>query len=467
VGSRMVKVTHPDFLPWTGTIAIRDAETTASEAMLKPKDAELRLEVSSDNPEVGPLKKFSLFAAGKKLLPEEGAYRLPAEKEIVLELKAEGHRPHTETLTFAANEKRLLKVELKGPIKYIVSTDPEGALATIGKSSGRTPLSFTFEKEGYYPLKIVKPGFHLIDESLYVSGVSPQEKEFQLKRKILNRLPVIDEPKKPSAPPIDLLQETRNRKDPSKRSKEKGESPPLGKNFTFGTVPIQMIWVKAGGFTMGSPVGEPSRSSDESQHWVRLSQGFWLGESEVTQAQWKHVMGENNNPSKNKRADFPVESVSWANAAKFCLTLTKAEEAMGRLPVGMSYQLPTEAQWEYACRAGAVTTFSFGPKLNEFNANVSGESTRRINVYKPNAWGFHDMHGNVSEWCVDWYVKYPDEESNDPVGSVSSSKQGSRVFRGGSWRNSAVQSRSARRQRNGSSYSASYLGFRLSLGPSR
>ena len=316
-------------------------------------------------------------------------------------------------------------------------------------------------------MKIVKPGFHPIDESLYVSGVSPQEKEFQLKRKILNRLPVIDEPKKPSAPPIDLLQETRNRKDPSKRSKEKGESPPLGKNFTFGTVPIQMIWVKAGGFTMGSPVGEPSRSSDESQHWVRLSQGFWLGESEGTQAQWKHVMGENNNPSKNKRADFPVESVSWANAAKFCLTLTKAEEAMGRLPVGMSYQLPTEAQWEYACRAGAVTTFSFGRKLNEFNANVSGESTRRINVYKPNAWGFHDMHGNVSEWCVDWYVKYPDEESNDPVGSVSSSKQGSRVFRGGSWRNSAVQSRSARRQRNGSSYSASYLGFRLSLGPSR
>jgi formylglycine-generating enzyme required for sulfatase activity/tRNA A-37 threonylcarbamoyl transferase component Bud32 len=465
VGSRVVKITHPDFLPWTGSIAVRDAETTASEAMLKPKDAELRLEVRSENPEVGQLKGFSVFDAGTKLLPEGGSYRLPAEKEIVLQVKADGHRSHTETLSFTAKEKCLLKIELKGPIKYIVSTDPEGALATIGKSSGRTPLSFTFLEEGSYPLKIVKPGFHTIDETIVVRGFSPQEKKFQLKRKTLSRPPVIKEQPKPISSAIHPPEGTHKPKDPAKPSKEKGVSPALGKNFTFGAVPIRMVWVQAGDFTMGSPVGEPSRDSDESQHLVRIRQGFWLGESEVTQAQWGYFMGENINPSKNKRADFPVESVSWANAAKFCLTLTEAEKAMGRLPIGMSYQLPTEAQWEYACRAGTVTTYSFGRKLNEFNANVSGESTQRINSYKPNAWGFYDMHGNVSEWCADWYGKYPVEASDDPLGSVSSSNSAFRVHRGGSWRFTPVQSRSARRQRNGSSYSAVGLGFRLSLRP--
>ena len=333
---------------------------------------------------------------------------------------------------------------------------------SIGKVSGHTPEWFSFLEEGSYPLKIVKPGFHTIDETIVVRGFSPQKKEFQLKRKILSRPPVIKEPNKPI---IHTPDSTHKPKDPAIPSKDKGKAPASGKNFTFGAVPIQMIWVKPGAFTMGSPVGEPSRSSDEPQHFVRISQGFWLGESELTQAQWRHVMGENSNPSENKRAGFPVESVSWTNATKFCLTLTEAEKAIGRLPVGMSYQLPTEAQWEYACRAGTVTTYSFGRKLNEFNANVSGESTQRINSYKPNAWGFYDMHGNVSEWCADWYRKYPDEASDEPVGSVSVSKPGFRVHRGGSWRFTADHSRSASRQSNGSSHSATDLGFRLSLRP--
>ena len=462
VGTRAVKITHPNYLPWTGSIAVRDAEPSFIKAMLEPKDAELRLQVRSENPKVGLLKGFSVFAAGKKQTPEGGAYLFPAEKEIVLKVKADGHRSHTETRTFTADRKLTLKIELKEPIKYYVSSDPEGALVSIGKVSGHTPEWFSFLEEGSYSLKIVKPGFHTIDETIVVRGFSPQKKEFQLKRKILSRPPVIKEPNKPI---IHTPDSTHKPKDPAIPSKDKGKAPASGKNFTFGAVPIRMIWVKPGAFTMGSHVDEPSRASDETQHSVRISQGFWLGESEVTQAQWNHFMG--SDPSENIRAGFPVESVSWTNATKFCLTITEAEEAMGRLPVGMSYQLPTEAQWEYACRAGTVTTYSFGRKLNEFNANVSGESTQRINSYKPNAWGFYDMHGNVSEWCADRYGKYPVEASDDPLGSVSSFNSAFRVHRGGSWRFTPVQSRSARRQRNGSSYSAVGLGFRLSLRTSR
>jgi formylglycine-generating enzyme required for sulfatase activity len=212
-----------------------------------------------------------------------------------------------------------------------------------------------------------------------------------------------------------------------------------------------MLWVKPGTFEMG-----------QRQHTVTLTEGYWLGKHEVTQAQWQKVMG--NNPSHFKGAGRPVEKVSWIEVTSFCDKLTALEREAGRLPAGKAYQLPTEAQWEYACRAGTKTAFSFGDGLMSRQANISGGpgETTDIGKYPANAWGFHDMHGNVGELCADWYGDYPTGAVSDPIGPAVGS---GRVSRGGSWLNTANYARSANRHRNGSALSADILGFRLSLRP--
>jgi formylglycine-generating enzyme required for sulfatase activity len=236
-----------------------------------------------------------------------------------------------------------------------------------------------------------------------------------------------------------------------------------GENFTVRDIALDMIWVKPGTFTMGSPRSEADRVDDESQHQVTLSKGFYLGKHEVTQAQWERVMG--SNPSKFKGADRPVETVRWIEAVSFCNKLTEMEKKAGRVPEGMAYQLPTEAQWEYACRAGTTTAYSWGDAITKTNANYrdSGfKQTRDVGQYAANPWGFHDMHGNVYEWCADWYGDYPSGAVRDPVGPAGGS---SRVLRGGSWHLTASYARCANRFRFAPVFSFNSLGFRLSLRP--
>jgi formylglycine-generating enzyme required for sulfatase activity len=182
----------------------------------------------------------------------------------------------------------------------------------------------------------------------------------------------------------------------------------------------------------------------------------------VTQTQWKKVMG--SNPSHFKGRNRPVEGVSFNEVNKFCRKLTELERKAGRLPEGMSYQLPTEAQWEYACRAVTKTAYAFGAGLTTAQANISGgpEETTSVGSYKPNAWGFHDMHGNVWEWCADWYGDYPAVAVRDPVGPAVGSD---RVVRGGSWGYTANDARSAIRFGYGPAFGNDYLGFRLSFRP--
>ena len=180
-------------------------------------------------------------------------------------------------------------------------------------------------------------------------------------------------------------------------------------------VNLEMIWIKPGVFTMGSPENELGRNDDEIQHEVTLSEGYWLGKYEVTQNQYKAVMGVN--PSFFKGANLPVECVGWDDANNFCAKLTAREREAGRLPKGYEYTLPTEAQWEYACRAGTTTAFNNGkdipsadqrwnqpcPNLDEVGwcqYNSDG-TTHSVGQKLPNAWGFYDMHGNVLEWCLD------------------------------------------------------------------
>jgi formylglycine-generating enzyme required for sulfatase activity len=235
-----------------------------------------------------------------------------------------------------------------------------------------------------------------------------------------------------------------------------------GDTFTVPDLSLGMLWVEPGIFEMGSPTSETGRSPDETQHQVTLTTGFWLGKYEVTQAQWEKVMG--GNPSYFKGANRPVERVSWNSVTSFCDKLTEQESEAGRLPVGMAYQLPTDAQWEYACRAGTNTAYSWGNSITASNANYSHfiSETRDVGQYAANPWGFHDMHGNVWEWCADWYGAYPTGAVSDPVGPADGSL---RVWRGGSWLNSASFARSAFRSGGVPARSDGSLGFRLSLRP--
>jgi formylglycine-generating enzyme len=240
-----------------------------------------------------------------------------------------------------------------------------------------------------------------------------------------------------------------------------------GKPFAIADLSMDMLWVKPGTFEMGSPSSEKDREDDETLHTVTLTQGFHLGKHEVTQSQWGKVMG--SNPSRFKGVSRPVEAVSWHSVTSFCDKLTASERAAGRLPAGMTYQLPTEAQWEYACRGGTKTTFSFGDELTAKDANYAYDGLGRglqrtsdVGEYPANGWGFHDMHGNVWEWCADWYGDYPAGAARDPVGPADGS---GRVLRGGSWDLTADFARSAFRDRAGPADSDFNLGFRLSLRP--
>jgi formylglycine-generating enzyme required for sulfatase activity len=221
-----------------------------------------------------------------------------------------------------------------------------------------------------------------------------------------------------------------------------------------------MLWVNPGTFMMGSPTTESGRKNSETQHQVTLTQGYWLGKYEVTQAQWEKVM--RNNPSHFKGADRPVERASWNDATSFCEKLTEMERKMGRLPVGMAYQLPTEAQWEFACRAGTTTVYAFGDSLTSDQANIRGgpNETTDIGKYPANPWGFYDMHGNVREWSADWHWKYPNIPVSDPLGPADGS---SRVRRGGSWDYAADIARSADRYGDSPAFIYNSIGFRLSL----
>ena len=225
-----------------------------------------------------------------------------------------------------------------------------------------------------------------------------------------------------------------------------------------GAREVALRWCPADSFTMGSPAGEVGRDDDETQHRVTLTQGFWMGETEVTQGLWREVTGENPAYFKNGD-DYPVESVSWNDCQKFLQALNS------RYPQeGLQWALPTEAQWEYACRAGTVGDFAGTGNLGTmgWHTSNSGGKTHPVGQKEANAWGLYDMHGNVWEWCADWYGAYPSGSVEDPKGSSTGS---ARVDRGGSWGSSARYCRSSVRFSDGPGFRRDSLGLRVALLP--
>ena len=250
----------------------------------------------------------------------------------------------------------------------------------------------------------------------------------------------------------------------------------LWQAFDVTGVQQVMRWIPPGRFLMGSPDTEPGRWSNEAQHPVRLTQGHWFADTACTQALWAAVL-EGANPSDFKdHPDNPVEQVSWADVVDGFLPRLNAY-----LP-GLQACLPTEAQWEYACRADAAdnTPFSLGGQITSPQVNFDGnhpmpggkkseyrERIVPVTALPCNAWGLYQMHGNVWEWCADWYAPYPvdpalpEAELLDPVGPVQAPEAAWRVLRGGGWFNLARFCRSAMRDGNVPGLRLRSIGFRL------
>jgi formylglycine-generating enzyme required for sulfatase activity len=233
---------------------------------------------------------------------------------------------------------------------------------------------------------------------------------------------------------------------------------------------------------MGSPRGEPERRPGEDQAEVTLTRGFWMGKYEVRQGDWKRVIGQLPGELTEELPEgdsYPVGNVNFAEAERFCHALTETAHQTGDLPEEWAFRLPTEAQWEYACRAGTTTATAFGESLSSTQANFKGKPynggepgpslnrAARVGSYPANDWGLHDMHGNIFEWCRDWYHRRlpggtdPDLYSAKETATRSERGDVSRSRRGGCWADEGWPCRSAFRLRFEPERRYDHIGFRV------
>ena len=251
-------------------------------------------------------------------------------------------------------------------------------------------------------------------------------------------------------------------------------------DYLVNSIGMKLAPIAAGAFRMGSPPAEKDRGDDELAHEVRIAHSFHMGAFEVTQAQYEKVMGDNPSFFKatgggkarlrgRDTATFPVEDISWHQAQAFCKRLSEIPEEKAKK---RTYRLPTEAEWEYACRAGTTTASAFGDTLDSFQANLNGLSPYLgrpgpflrnpcpVGEYAANKLGLHDLHGNVQEWCSDWYDAdyYKVSPKEDPPGPKEGTE---RVVRGGSWMNTGKACRSAQRNKLDPALTNYGLGFRV------
>jgi len=378
-----------------------------------------------------------------------GQYRVKASHATLGEV--------TQTVEVKGKARAVAKLALPyGTLK--VTSEPGGAKITQdGQNVGATPKTFSLVKPGRVSLRLELDGF----KADTVTGTVADGRTLELAGKL-----------EPAGPKAGETMGLARKLESASRRVGEAEKNALG---------MELVWIAPGRFTMGSPASEKDRDTDEGpQTRVTLTEGYWLGKYEVTQGEYEAVMG--SNPSWYKGARLPVEAVSWTEAVEFCRKLTERERNSGKLPAGYEYRLPTEAQWEYACRAGTTTRFSGGDAdsrlwdLGWYIDNSGNQARQRPDTWKvnndsqthpvgqkrPNVWGLYDMHGNVLEWCSDWAGDYPGGSVTDPTGASSGSD---RVRRGGSWLDAAGSCRSARRDWGSPQSSNNDMGFRAALAP--
>ncbi len=472
-GSRSVRLTHPDYEQWEGAVSVRDQEITELEAKLSPKPGILTV---STRPSVG----FDLEVDGTPVNGREGKYSLPAEAAHTVTLRAEGYKVATKTLTLPPNGRESWTVALERAVgpedgrPWLVPDlrDIQDQVATIDSTpaAGRV---------------------HVVRANDTLASIANRYVTAVWEIKALNGLgnDRIAVGQRLRLPDLKIEFGPKNweaEMESSEMVSRESFSPETGRDFALrlsDEVNLEMAWIEPGAFLMGSPTGESDRDKDELQHQVRLMRGYWLGRYEVTQREWQSTMGTSAKQQRDKRDSkfsmagegdrHPIYYVNWEEAMEFCRKFTARERAAGRLAADREYTLPTEAQWEYACRAGTTTPFHYGESLSSAQANFDGEDpyggaskgqylekTVAVGTYRPNAWGLYDMHGNVWEWCSDWYGDYLRDAVGDPTGPVSGL---SRVNRGGGWLFSAGYFRSGNRNTNPSAIRGSNLGFRLAL----
>ena len=304
-----------------------------------------------------------------------------------------------------------------------------------------------------------------IDQAIQLD---PNNSTYPIYRKLIeSQQKLAGEPPKPQVvgppkPQVDEADSARSESPTSGGVSETNPAPETGslkagavRELTISGVKVRFRWCPPGEFMMGSPSSEAGRDDDEAQHKVRISRGFWLAETETTQELWHAVMGDN--PSYFKGNDLPVEQVSWDDCQEFIKKLNSNARS------GLHFQLPSEAHWEYACRAGTRGAYNVSVASLDnsgwYSDNSNG-ATHKVGTKTSNAWGLYDMHGNVWEWCSDWYGGYPSGDATNPTGPKSGS---GRVVRGGGWDNRSGNCRSALRRRFSPGNRDIYLGFRLEL----
>ena len=388
-----------------------------------------------------------------------------------------------------------------------VESDPTGLLATLdGEAVGATPLTAREVAPGPHEIVVDSPNYHAEGRRVVIERAERETVRVAPVPRNGGITVIATDPKGNALvavvkegermlgkayEPITLLQGPHGLTVESSASTWKGEVLVVEEQMTEVPVSLaakpepipaaqgslKMVAIPAGSFTMGSPSSEPGRDGDEQQHRVEITQGFSLSATEVTQAQYQAVMGAN--PSNVKGADLPVEKVSWLDAVQFCNKLSSRDglNPAYRISGGdvtwdraaPGYRLPTEAEWEYACRAGTTTAYNTGDdeaglgRAAWYGANA-GSKTHPVGSKAANAWGLYDMHGNVWEWCWDWSGDYNAGSQRDPQGATGGS---TRVYRGGGWSGGAGYCRSADHSRAGPSGAYGALGFRVARSSAR
>jgi formylglycine-generating enzyme required for sulfatase activity len=425
------------------TITILEARAPPEKPVEKPQkqiisSGRLFIDVIPETAKIQLLHMKKPYQRGMNL--NEGFYRV--------EVSHENHVTQTKQISIQGGEDLYETIQLEPFGQLFVKANPEDARVRIMNIKPKYQEGI-FLAPGRYHIEVSKDGFDTYLE--WISLEAGEEKTVSVNLNASKATPTV------TVDSADAITDVKLSNQPAKikKTKEKQFQNSIGMTF---------VLIPAGSFMMGSPENEPGRINNEKQHRVTITQDYYMQTTEVTQGQWKAVMGSNPSYNKDCGDDCPVENVSWNDVQSFMKKLNSMDS-------GYSYRLPTEAEWEYAARAGTTTPFAFGNCLSTDDENYDGNypltgcakgqyrrKTISVGSLRKNPWGLYDMHGNVYEWCQDWYGQYPTGSVTNPTGPTTGS---GRVIRGGSWLYYARSCRSADRDSYGPDDADVNLGFRL------